>query len=415
MAKLEKESRFYPTSDVDAHMMAVKLAPYISPHDYAFITPTATGLKKSIMDATYSVREFFYEFGLHDYEKQELGPDNKVTLKAFFVDEEGFTETKVTLYRPLTKHGDPRIWFSGLKKYATPNNLLMLTIIEGAIFVINLSKKSIWKSLLSNGIVYGTIKRAVHEAQSVKEELIELLKGIKNQGWLESITPGDPGVGDTLENALGIHRNASKLPDYKGIEIKTTRLSKDGKKRTPTRNTLFTETPDDGLTYHEILNKYGKVQVPKKGTKARLQIYETCSAVRVNAYDLYLECNPNESKVYLKHSARRKLNDPSSDIVSSWDYDTLKRRLQEKHPETVWIGAESKLVNGREYFRYTAGQYTNKPNASALPELIQNGIITMDLAAHETNGKYKDHGMLWKIKPKNRALIVGTVENIVLD
>lgn len=35
--------------------------------------------------------------------------------------------------------------------------------------------------------------------------------------FFTSITPGDPGVGDTLENALSISRNNSELPDYKAL------------------------------------------------------------------------------------------------------------------------------------------------------------------------------------------------------
>ena len=45
------------------------------------IEPTETGLKKSIMDATGSVRSFLKENQIHDYDLQGQGPENKSTDK----------------------------------------------------------------------------------------------------------------------------------------------------------------------------------------------------------------------------------------------------------------------------------------------------------------------------------------------
>ena len=94
----------------------------------------------------------------------------------------------------------------------------------------------------------------------IADELLQKIQAIHNQGFLPSITPGDPGVGDTLEHALGIERNNSRAPDYKGIELKTTRLTRNGVSRQVTRSTLFTKVPDVGMTYREIVDHYGKIQ-----------------------------------------------------------------------------------------------------------------------------------------------------------
>lgn len=400
---------------MDVEDCVYRLGDLIEPLQYAFISPTNTGLKKSIMDAIIGVRVFLKQNNLHDYDKQLQGPNNKVVLKAFFVKENGFEETEASLYRPVTKKGDPRIWLSGLSHYAAAGNLLMLLTIEGALFVLNLSNKAIWESIKTKGIVYGTLIKAQKQANSVRDELLEELKKISSRGWIKSVTPGDPGVGDTLEHELGIARNNSPLPDYKGIELKATRLSKNGAPRTQTRNTLFSKTPDEGLTYHQILDTYGKVQVPRGATDSRLQLYETFTTKRVNGYDLFLKCNNDEDKVEMLHSSAHLLDDTLVDSVCSWNFYTLQNAFAEKHRETMWIGAESKIVDGVEYFRYVVAQYTSKPNTSALIDLIGKGIVTLDLAAHvKPDGGYRDHGMLWKINPKNRALIVGTVMNVDL-
>lgn len=49
----------------------------------AFLVPTPTGYEKSIMDAVGSVRELLKSTGLHNYELQDQGQENKKILKAF--------------------------------------------------------------------------------------------------------------------------------------------------------------------------------------------------------------------------------------------------------------------------------------------------------------------------------------------
>ncbi len=44
--------------------------------DVALGGPTEMGLKKSIMDATASVRDYLLSTALHDHDKQAQGPEN---------------------------------------------------------------------------------------------------------------------------------------------------------------------------------------------------------------------------------------------------------------------------------------------------------------------------------------------------
>jgi hypothetical protein len=64
-----------------------KVLPYFSDRgiDVCFLVPTLTGIEKSIMDATGSVRRFLERNGLHDYDKQNQGPENKVVIPSFIV------------------------------------------------------------------------------------------------------------------------------------------------------------------------------------------------------------------------------------------------------------------------------------------------------------------------------------------
>lgn len=364
-----------------------------------FLVPTPTGYEKSIMDATSPVRELLEIEGIHNYQKQGQGQENKVIVKSFFVGIEGVTETSASLYRPVTKKGDPRIWFKDLKKYCKPCNLLALIAIKKEIYVINLSNDLIAKSLLNKGYVHDIVREVAYQNEIVSNELLNKIKNIHNQGFLRSITYGDPGVGDTLENALGINRNNSKYPDYKGIELKTTRLTRNGSGRTPTRTTLFTKVPDLGCTYREIVEQYGKIQTPRDSTVARLQLYETCFVSRKNAYNLQLQVDIKKDQLNLMYAEERLK------FVSAWYLQKLKETLLTKHRETFWVKAISENRDGWEYFRYDKIVHTKKPNASLLAPLLEEDKITVDLAAHITEGKWRDHGVLFKMKPIDIPLL----------
>lgn len=369
----------------------------------AFLVPTPTGYEKSIMDATAPIRELLCDAHIHDYSIQGQGPENKVLVETQFVCDGSLVETSASLYRPVTKKGDPRIWFSNLKRYCKPRNLLAVVAYDKTLYVFNLSDPIISNSLFNKGFSYDVLVSIRSAQNAVAEELRKKIQQIHNRGFLQSITPGDPGVGDTLEHALGISRNNSKSPDYRGIELKASRLTRNGHKKTPTRVTLFTRVPDEGMTYHELLDNYGKMQVPRGSLLARLQLYETLYCTRVNAYGLVLDVDNANDKLNILHQEERLRK-----YVSAWQMQNLRKSLTEKHKETFWVKAVSENRDGIEFFRYDKILHTKNPNTSLLAPLLETDKITIDLAAHyKPDGKYKDHGVLFKMWPDDLPLILG--------
>lgn len=376
----------------------------------AFLVPTPTGFGKSIMDATAPIRELLRNSCVHDYDQQSQGQNNKEIVDTYIVRPDSLIQTDTSLYRPETKKGDPRIWIYNLKPYCQPYNLLALIVIERKIYVFNLSDRRIADSLFSKGFCYNILEEASHKDKLVSEELLNKLHIIHNRGFIPSITSGDPGVGDTLEHALGIERNNSKAPDYKGIELKTTRLTRNGGNRTTTRSTLFTRVPDEGMSYRQIVDAYGKVQVPRGSTEARLQMYETLMCARVNAYDLILEVDVNNDKLNIMHQEERVRK-----YVSAWYLENLRKALLLKHHETFWVKAQSETRGGIEFFRYDKVLHTKNPNASLLAPLFEANKITVDLAAHyKPDGKWRDHGVLFKMMPDDLPLLLGEPKEYIL-
>lgn len=369
----------------------------------AFLVPTPTGMEKSIMDATGPVRQLLLNEQIHNYDTQLQGPANKILVETFLVGPDNLQRTETSLYRPVTKQGDPRIWIYKLGRYCSACNLLAIIVIDRKLYVFNLSNPEIASSLLEQGYCYHILERYSNTSNAVAAELLNKLREIHQRGFIPSITPGDPGVGDTLEHALGIDRNNSRDPDYHGIELKTTRLTRNGEARARTRNTLFTKVPDEGKTYREIIDAYGREQVPRGQTLARLQLYETFRCSRANAYDLILRVDSNSDKLIMEH-----VNNGQHDYVSAWYMRTLRDAILRKHPETFWIKAQSEMRDGREWFRYDKVLHTKNPNTSLIAPLLEADKITIDLAAHyKPDGSWRDHGILFKMNPEDLPLLLG--------
>ena len=99
----------------------------------AAFTVTKTNLKKSIQDCNAAMRSLLKDSGIVDYDL--LAPGEKVKLKGFFIDG---TETDISAYRAKNR-GDKRIWFSGLKNFAKPGDVMALAVKNGKLVVKNLT------------------------------------------------------------------------------------------------------------------------------------------------------------------------------------------------------------------------------------------------------------------------------------
>ena len=365
--------------------------------DVAFIVPTPTGLEKSYFDATQSVRSFFVRQQYHDYREQLQGArENGRHLKGYLVCPERLIETEVSLYRPKTKGGDPRIWLGAkVKAYCHPFNLLALTVWGGALYVFNMSNPKLVCSMLQTGSVAGDLMAAMAVGESeIALELLAKLRDIHSLGFIPTRTHGDPGVGDTLEFKLGIHKNPSKEPDYKGIELKAKRESSKSSKFT-----LLNHVPDwERSPFHSELAVVESFGYVRNGVK-RLSC--DVSAITVNPQGLYLELTDDATDLW----QRAKREDYSGDVVV-WAMQTLRDALLKKHHETFWISAESRFIDGIEHFQYNSVRHTMNPRVELLDTLIEEGKFIYGWTAKiKSNGKVRDHGSEFRMKKKDLKLL----------
>lgn len=371
--------------------------------DAAYISPTSTGLAKSIIDAHVGVRFFLSVRGIHEFDDQEQGPANKVTLPISLVMTNGFDEREIFLYRPKTKAGDPRLWVSRFGSYVRSGNLIaLITDSKNHLYAVNCSDPEIFASRNEAGSPLQELL-TVRQRRPAAGELLRLLLEISKRGPVETLRQGDTGVGFTLESLLGIRANSSRQPDFRGIELKSGRVSVAGASKT--RGTLFSKTPDwENSELHsgfEILDAYGYLD-RKVGTK---RLYCTVSNVP-NAQRLYFAVS--EATGLLENLADNPGAAPSR--VVQWPFEQLHDALAQKHKETFWVKATTSLSSeGVEQFHYVEATHTRSPLVANFVPLIEGGKVTMDYTLQlRPSGVVRDHGYLFKINARDLGLLFPT-------
>ncbi|MCY7331239.1 MAG: MvaI/BcnI family restriction endonuclease [Pseudanabaena sp. CAN_BIN31] len=361
--------------------------------EITFLMPTTTGLGKSIMDATAPFRLFLYERGIHDYGTQGQGAEHKKIISSYIGIDTGFVLSQASLYRPQTKNGDPRIWFTGLKKYTDSNDVLGIFEFNQELYVLNLTKLDIEKILVNTHNPIENLIRIINRnANKIAQELLLKIELIAKQGPIKADGTGDTAIGRTLETSLGITMNSSQKPDYKGIELKSFRNKRGNRK------TLFAKVPDWNLSKFkssaEILNHFGY----KRGDDFKL--YCTISALKSNSQGLILRLDKNIDQL-IESSENPKIGD-----FAVWQLATLHNELKRKHKETFWVAANTTHINGVEHFQFINIEHTRSPITSQFDLLLEQGVITVDhLIKKKNNCPVSEKGPLFKIRPDKLGLL----------
>lgn len=353
--------------------------------EYSIFEPTLTALKKSIIDATRTVRTHFELEKYHYFDLQGQGEENKLIRDGCFVTDRSITFTQVSLYRPQTKQGDPRMWFKKLGTFANPTNQVAIVIFQNVFYLFNFSEID-FESLPESSDSKLLITSYVRAKNNTANELLNRLKEIAKSP-IRAMVSGDTAVGMAVEHALNIVANSSKKPDYKGIELKSGRGHKN-------RTTLFAQVPDWAISQckssAEILDKYGY----QRGEDFKL--YCTISTLRANSQGLKFEYNESDDQLNER--------DRDNKVVAIWPGQLLRHRLLEKHAETFWIQADVKLIDGVEHFDLISVTHTRCPLESQLLPLIKSGVITMDHLIKRKGGiktTVSEKGPLFKINKRD--------------
>ena len=351
---------------------------YLVNHNVKFtqVQVTATGLKKSILDATTLMRTYFKENNVHDYELQAQGPENKITKKTYILTGGKVIESTTSMYRPVTKEGDPRLWVYRLKETTEADDIhAIIAQNPDELYVINLTKVDIPRFCETDieNPIRDLVKGLSDYADIVSEELLYRLLEFKGV-WIDTNLRADTAIGRQVEALLGIDMNASREPDYKGIELKSFRSQRPNIKKN-----LFCKVPDWDISYlksgAEIVEKYGYLSGGVKSYRNTLY----CKAP--NSQSLRLNMNYPDNLLEIEED-RKIAEDVYKKIadVAVWRLQTLHQCLLQKHRETFWIEVDSRLgEQGQEQFRFNKIEHTRNPNVSQFDILLEQSMITVDL------------------------------------
>lgn len=244
-----------------------------------------------------------------------------------------------------------------------------------------------------------------------KEEFIAQLRAIRNRGWIKNLRPGnDGGVGNTLEELLGIKENNLPIPNAAEWELKCQRIG------TSSLTTLIHMEPSPrALKFVPsiLLMSYGWPH-KKAGTKypeTEMSFRQTINALsRTNrGFGLYIDREQRRivvtfaaNAVDSSHSAwlasvRERIGLDELNPQPYWGFDDLFHRAGTKLLNCFYVQAEVKKEGNAEYYRYSLIHMLQNFSLESLIKAIENGFLLVDFDARTGH----NHGTKFRLR-KNK-------------
>jgi hypothetical protein len=231
------------------------------------------------------------------------------------------------------------------------------------------------------------VLRAVDSPDFLPDEalsdLLERFDDISSRGYIDSLRPGDTGIGYTFETLMGIVENNDQRADFRGVEIKCKQV-KDTAGRGGKIN-LFQKAPqwDQRLRGIERLRMIGAL-----GENERYACHSQVSTTS-NNLGLWLDLAASPEQVDIFKNESR---------FGYWPHAVLERRLQEKHSRAVFIKADTRTTGGQQRFHYKELVYCERPSILNFTNLISDRRIVFEFMMHENKpGGVRNHGYPWRL------------------
>lgn len=213
-------------------------------------------------------------------------------------------------------------------------------------------------------------------------DLLARFDSIREQGYINSLRPGDTGIGYTFETQLGIKENNDRRADFRGIEVKCKQIKEVGGHGG--KINLFQQAPkwEEKLTALKRLRLIG--QSDEQGR------YSCYSQVTTTVNNLGLSLDPSatpEQIDLLKGNTR----------FGFWPFEILEGRLREKHSRAVFVKADVRNTAGNQRFHYKELIYCERPSIEHFNELVRSKRIVFEFLMSEKEGRVRNHGYPWRL------------------
>ena len=228
-----------------------------------------------------------------------------------------------------------------------------------------------------------------------KEDLVEKLLDIRAKGWIKNKRHGNAGgIGNTLEDLLGIEENNLPIPNAAEWELKCQRL------KSNSLTTLFHIEPSPtALKFVPsiLLPKYGwpHKEAGKKYPANERSFRQTISTqgrsdrgftVIVDKKHEKILISFDAKSVSVKHAAWLKNVEKKAGLKELnpqpyWGFRDLYHKAGTKLHNCFFVGAETKRERGFEYFQYTKIFMLKKFSEKRFIKAIEAGDILVDFDA----------------------------------
>lgn len=236
-----------------------------------------------------------------------------------------------------------------------------------------------------------------------KEKLIKKLKQIKDKGWIPNARHGNVGgIGNTLEDLLGIEENNLPIPNAAEWELKCQRIS------TTSLTTLFHMEPSPRAMRfipQILLPKYGwKHQTIKNEISFRQTINGLVRSDR--GFTVVIDRNTRKilisfdsKSVSSRHKkwlgkVKRRIGLGELNPQPYWGFDDLFHKAGTKLLNCFYIKAEVKRKKSKEYYWYKEIQILQKFSLEKFLNATEKGFVYVDFDART----HHNHGTKFRLR-----------------
>jgi len=243
-----------------------------------------------------------------------------------------------------------------------------------------------------------------------KMSLVEALKEIRNKGWIPTGRKNnDGGVGNTLEDLLGIEENNLPLPNAAEWELKAQ------KKNTTSLVTLFhmepsprafkfiptVLLPEFGWEHQEAGGKYPDTEKSFRQTICASGYSNRGFTIKVNKDEqkVFVDFNPTKIDTNAHPEWSQRVSGKNIKTLPYWGFDDLFHKVGTKLHNCFFVRADSKKINGELHFHYQEIFMLKTLDKSRFIDAVENGEIYIDFDARTGH----NHGT--KFRLRNKALV----------
>ncbi|MEK7650596.1 MAG: MvaI/BcnI family restriction endonuclease [Patescibacteria group bacterium] len=241
-----------------------------------------------------------------------------------------------------------------------------------------------------------------------KPALIAKLKEISAMGFVPNTRRGNSGgIGNTLEDLLGIKENNLPIPNAAEWELKTQRLA------STSLTTLFHIEPSPRairFVPQVLLSKYGwhHQESGKKYPKGEMSFRQTIHGKSRSDRGFEVVIDRREKKILISFDAGsvdvrhkkwlksvgKRIGLRELDPQPYWGFDDLEHKAGTKLLNAFYVQAEVKIVRKKEFYHYTKIMMLQKFNFEGFLKAIEEGKILVDFDARTGH----NHGTKFRMK-----------------